>query len=594
MDPDPVKPDQHEESLVAERSHLIWSTYLEKARGQTGIVDSCVYVENIIGPTPAFPRGWVQHIEKGQARKYPNGSELFISGRGYWQDVRGSCQLDPKTLEKNLLVGIQKPCRFELIEDGRFQEWPGIAYHSCPVKGNYLAMLVFAWAYIFSAEWIELHTNSQPPQGKIEYLVSEIEDSTGYPLEIEMEQADHGALEWWRAIVCPGQGWKATVTFDGIEYQSPWSVSVSGVPRIQIREHFAPPNKLRQTRAPCFKTSLGFLIDFCETYDLYDQCMAALSVAILIPTVKGCVNQLPLPKVYHPKRHPRNFNKGLWDQAARIPYYMSIGSNTRGPVALLSATFFNASIACNFVSAWLDPIFKILDSLRRQNEYITFLNMLSLREPNLAPLWLGALIIGFESSSLRTARVGTPIVDLVATAWTGVDMSFITAKDIQRTASDSVQRADECRLLFFLNCPRYEQPPICPWRPFGSVPLEQAEVQVRAHSSCCHDFKYCGWRWDLSKGSSSLDTGYRVQSRERRDELEPRELKVMVVKVSSSLASETATRSIFGWLRSDGWAENENNIWNHIWFIGYGDDNSLIEESEGGDGDDNSLEQGDN
>jgi len=582
IDFDAVEPDQDEVSLIARQSYLEWSTYLEKARDQNGISESCINVEGLLGPTPPLPRGWLAYIRKDQVQKLRDGSsKLYLSGRGYWQDVGSSCQLDSKTLEQSLLVGIQEPCQFELLEDGRFQKWPGVTHRSCPVEGNYLAILVFAWAYIFSAKWIELST-TQSTYGEMQYLIPEVEDAADSTLEIDVGQTDCNELEWWRAIVSPGQGWRSTVTFDGIEYQSPWSVFVSGNPGIKVRGS-SSLDGLRQKRAPGSEAALDFLVHFCEMYDLLDQCSAALSVAILIPAIQADVNRLPLPKGYPHKQHARNVSKVIWEQAARIPYYMSIGSNPRGVVALLSAPFFNASIACNFVSAWLDPTFQILDPLLRKNECQTFLNVLSMREPCLASIWLGALIIGFEPHIIRTARLGTPIVDLVAAAWTGINLSFITAEPIQRGASNSVRREDECRLLFFLNCLGYEQRPICPWRPFGSIPVDQSALEAQVHSVCGHNFEYQGWRWDYSDASSSLDSGYRrAQSREKRDKVKQTS-KCIPIKVSSDIASETATRSIFSWLRGDGWPPAERHIWEHEWIFGDGGSDSPINDigSEG-------------
>jgi hypothetical protein len=579
MDSDAVEPDPHELFSVAEQSHSIWSAYLEKAQGQAGIAESCFRVEDIIGPTPAFPRGWLEYVGTDGIRKYRDGSsELYLSGRGYWRDTKSSCGLDSKVLEKSLLVGIQEPRRIELVKDGRFQQWPGIAELTCPVEGNYLSILVFAWAYIFSAKWIEL----QSDQGEMEYVISDIDDDSHLDLEIEVSQ-DCDALEWWRTITSPGQGWRSTVTVNGIEYQSPWSIFVCGIPSVKVRGPCESPTGPRQNRAPPdFKSALGFLLDFCETYDLYDQCLAALSVAILIPSTGS---RLPLPKGYPRKQqHSRKVSKLLWEQAARVPYYMSIGSNTK-VTALLSVPFFNPSIACNFVSTWLDPIFEILDPLLQRKECGTFLNVLSLREPSIAPLWLGILILGSERVTMKNARLGCPPVDLIAAAWAGVDLSFITSEPIQKT-SIAVRRADECRLLFFLNAD-YERPPICPWRPFGSIPFDQSILEAQVHISCGHDFKYHGWRWDSLKDTSSLDAGYRrVQPRERRNAVEFRALRAseapgsVAIPVSSGIASESATRSIFGWLREDGWPLDERHIRGHEWFIGFGDDDSPIGDND--------------
>src|SRR5262245_326523 len=72
---------------------------------------------------------------------------------------------------------------------------------------------------------------------------------------------------------------------------------------------------------------------------------------------------------------------------------------------------FDASIACNFVSALPNPIFKILDRFGNRTTTELFLNVSSLREPRLASPWLGALIINFESHVMRTARSETSMVD---------------------------------------------------------------------------------------------------------------------------------------------------------------------------------------
>jgi hypothetical protein len=81
-------------------------------------------VENILGPAPAYPENWPQYITEGRADRL---AELYISGRGYWQDTGSTCQVDPKALELSLLVGVQTPRRFELVEDSRFENWPGIS-----------------------------------------------------------------------------------------------------------------------------------------------------------------------------------------------------------------------------------------------------------------------------------------------------------------------------------------------------------------------------------------------------------------------------------------------------------------------------------
>jgi hypothetical protein len=132
MDSEVVQPVPQEVSLVARRSHQVWSGYLESIRNQAGVAESCVRIENIIGPTPAFPHSWLDFIRIDGARHYPDGSsELYLCGQGCWRDMSGSCHLKPKAIESSLLVGIQKARRFKLVRDGRFREWPGGIISHC-------------------------------------------------------------------------------------------------------------------------------------------------------------------------------------------------------------------------------------------------------------------------------------------------------------------------------------------------------------------------------------------------------------------------------------------------------------------------------
>ena len=79
------------------------------------LAEACIQVENILGLTPPFPQSWLQskadNALKLTAQDYPGGSsELYLSGRGYWQDTKVACNLNCGVLENCLLVRVQKPC----------------------------------------------------------------------------------------------------------------------------------------------------------------------------------------------------------------------------------------------------------------------------------------------------------------------------------------------------------------------------------------------------------------------------------------------------------------------------------------------------
>jgi len=570
-----VEPDTDRISTVALQSHSLWSSFLDEAQKHIVILKVCFQVETLLGPVPPYPQNWPA-LKTTTRPSIERSSELHVSGRAYWEARQNICTLKhkvphPKALDKNLLLGIQRPIEIELVEDSPFSEWPG---HSS--AGNYIALFVFAWSYILSAKWTELSC-----RGKIEYQLSEPQD---LPTAIEIDIDLPGeAQNWWAAI--SRQGWKATVTHLDAVYQSPWSLQVVHTSQVFRVRGNSPSLDMSP---PDFKSALRFLIDVCNEYGLHDQCFAALSISLLLPTVRYSRNRLPLPKNYQLAQQPSSLYSPLSKHVDLIPYYMSIACNSApGLMAVLAAPFYNSSIACNFVSAWLDPIFEIINPLLKDNQLV-LLNVLSLREPRLAPLWLGAIILGITPLIFRNAQRGISRIDLVASAWTGVHQSFLTVKSrherggkhfgsyvqekdsLSMRAQDAeepkLQRADECRLLFFLNCEGYERPPICAWHPFGSIELKDATIEVREHSACGHSFEYTSWRWDMPNGYSSVTAGYHgLEIKEESTNLT--ELSKSKPKFPSQLASETATQNAFNWLRVDGWAKDERHIWKHPWLL---------------------------
>lgn len=75
--------------------------------------------------------------------------------------------------------------------------------------------------------------------------------------------------------------------------------------------------------------------------------------------------------------------------------------------------------------------------------------------------------------------------------------SFSTA-----SYSGYVTRADECRLLFLSRSDRHVRLPLVQWKPFGSTPLEDADLEVRNHAGCeGHMLYYQGFEWDVHEVS---------------------------------------------------------------------------------------------
>ncbi|KAF2746347.1 hypothetical protein M011DRAFT_527130 [Sporormia fimetaria CBS 119925] len=131
---------------------------------------------------------------------------------------------------------------------------------------------------------------------------------------------------------------------------------------------------------------------------------------------------------------------------------------------------------------------------------------------------------------------------------------------------------------------------ICPWQPFGSIPLEDADIEVREQIQCGHHFVYDGWQWDLEDGGDAKDESYGYAGREltRPSGTLPTS-KTLDLASEFDTASITATQSIFSWLRQDGWPVAEREIYQHLWLYFWNNrdvDGGSDEESDGDSGGD--------
>ena len=92
------------------------------------------------------------------------------------------------------------------------------------------------------------------------------------------------------------------------------------------------------------------------------------------------------------------------------------------------------------------------------------------------------------------------------------------------------------------------------------------------------------WRWDLIDGVVAEDEGFDVNADfcvAPTGIATEASLDTLRVKTPpSELLSELATRSIFGWLRVNGYAPGEKDIYNHEWInLDDSDDEQVENES---------------
>lgn len=261
-----------------------------------------------------------------------------------------------------------------------------------------------------------------------------------------------------------------------------------------------------------------------------------------------------------------------------LPYYMSLSCNRREIEALLCGSFFDPEVSCNLVSPWLEPIFEVLDPLVARADYETLAIIMGKRQPKLAALWLGAIISGMHMTIFQHVRLGLLAIEPHASAWTATTHTFIGLRPRSPCVNKSVEisRSDECRLLYLAEREEHSRLPISPWKPFGTTLLRDTDIDVRRHATCArHYLRYVSWSWDLIDSTGLEDWGFITDSEYKEtppavvDAVSP-DFQNRLPK--SEMLSESATHSIFSWLRVSGWPESEREIYCHSWFALEGSD----------------------
>jgi len=115
-----------------------------------------------------------------------------------------------------------------------------------------------------------------------------------------------------------------------------------------------------------------------------------------------------------------------------------------------------------------------------------------------------------------------------------------------------------------------ERLPICPWKPFRKNSARDSNLEVQAHAQYRgHKLRYQGFTWDRTDGTTVHQqfTGEDpVPARQYSSYPNQAPADYAGLDLDTGHWSENSTRSIFGWLRFDGFAPGKREIWEHKWF----------------------------
>ncbi|KAF2206799.1 hypothetical protein CERZMDRAFT_115540 [Cercospora zeae-maydis SCOH1-5] len=564
---------------ICQQAFQKWACLQRQTIGEARFPGHAFLVSSLAQGHPTLPRALELEIDS---------EGVFAVGNTSWSSIEACCPSRLESFRQPLQVRVATKTltclKFarnnadELLRGSPFEK-----------DDNYLPVLMLAWTYILSAHWAE----TMPTRCSIAYTQAQstiVDFSEPYHadqnnIQILLEHADASEIRWWAAILAPGQGWAARMCCPHKTYMSPWSIEHRADCDFVVRH----PAGAIPSFCPAASSydAIGYLDKFCTDHGIIDQSHAALAAVISLPSM-GTGRTLNLRSASiatlghlysstKPKHcASRNIRHDWAYKDQHLDRLLTLSCNIKGMRPMLLSAFYEPSIECNAVAAWLQGTFAAIDLLVGSDPYIT-VRLCMERAPKASFLWLGIYALGRHASLIQEARFGQIPIDLHSAAWSGTLQSFIQQRlSVPLVTDGFVSRADECRLLFLAQAGSHARVPLCQWQPFGATPLEETDLEIRIHQACGgHQLRYEGviWRCEGNKEkfqpSSARTTGLThtsVSQDPACDNVDSTPVYSTDSNRNREAISENATRMIFGWLRCDGRAPHEADIWKHEWF----------------------------
>jgi len=329
-----------------------------------------------------------------------------------------------------------------------------------------------------------------------------------------------------------------------------------------------------------------FLSRFASMYNLESQAPLALSMALTLPLHNETWSIVQLPKPSLTRQDTQLASPSSIDlEYSNLSRYMALSSHPNFLSSALWGIFWEPRVDCNLVTPWFDAIIEVVRPLINGGDLEMLGHVLAPRRPNIAPLWYGIAACG----PTKTLNSIIPFLEMLLTpvpwrpipevaAWTGSPQSFMDLSGSGPYVQEGGQvgRIDVWRLRH--ECwdlePEgivFRRAPMCPWPPFGSMPVDELDVSVRAHIRCGrHRWAYSRWTWVFEDGTELADEtsvggeGDQVGLDSLFDPDLPDTALAMPGYASTSTASEIAIGDIFRWAATEMEASGRD-IYTHPW-----------------------------
>ena len=175
---------------------------------------------------------------------------------------------------------------------------------------------------------------------------------------------------------------------------------------------------------PASSSAFGALVDFCSSRGILEECFLALAVVMMIPGYAD--NPLTIPKttasMFVDSSQGPLANR-LEKLRRCLDSCITLSCSFNGIESLLCSSFFEPSIPCNLVGAYLLGVRRAIDKVQR-NEH-DFAQLMARRSPELGLLWLAATSTSQSSKILKSGLSGMPPLNLAVASWTNAIQSFV-------------------------------------------------------------------------------------------------------------------------------------------------------------------------
>ncbi|KAF4636207.1 hypothetical protein G7Y89_g1863 [Cudoniella acicularis] len=372
---------------------------------------------------------------------------------------------------------------------------------------NGLAILTLCWSYIFSVRLLEMQHRRIQYSAIMSPILTCNSGLQKKDVILSLGHSSKKLVRWLCAVLAPGVGWLAKGSVP------PWTAHCNQDVQFIISTELST-NEFVQEKPPSFVEAVDLILELCALYDFSSQPTEAFLAALLFPfhATQDLQPRLPLPQIPPLTEVSHKAPEYIRDYANDIRYYMTLSVSARVIGSAIWSIFWEPGIHSNVASAWLGSIYNVLQPLLEAANMELLAKVLAIRNPRLAPLWLGFLrcgssqVLDMIGRYLTTHHEHSPgwslgYPDLDVAAWTGSKQSFLH-EECSRIYKDHdifVSTADVLRHRFNFRLAEKDTF-YFGWQPFGTIKMEQIEPELWPRLESPSPLRqYTQWVWWLDK-----------------------------------------------------------------------------------------------